>query len=744
MKPPPDGASPAPPPMFADPRRKRRHFQDRVAGWVVGAGGLATIASVLAILVFITAEVVPLWFPPTAESRAAVAIPVDAEIVAVGCDEHRELLQVLGRDGVIRFLYAADGRERAAFPFPDLGEERIVAAHRPDDRHFVVLTESRILAALVDVTVTHADRERQFEPRVRAAGTWPLPDALVAPSAFGASAPQGDSLTAIVIDHDRSPWLLAIRTEESFLGDVERSETVRPLAAERAPVSVVHVDARGTQAFLATAAGRLERWDLRKPAAPKRTDDVEAGAPITALAPLIGNQSLIVGQADGGVGVWFSVRDAAGTMRLQPVHRFEPHAATVTALAGSPRHRGFISADAAGGVRLHQATTAQTLLEIESGTEIERLIFAPKADGVIAFGAGGAVHHWDLDNPHPEVNVRALFGKLWYEGYEQPEYVWQSTGGTDAFEPKLSLVPLIIGTMKGTFYALLFAVPIAVLAALYTSQFSHPKVRALVKPTVETMAALPSVVLGFLAGLWLAPLLEPMVPALLAGVFVIPALIFGTAIAWHSAPARWRRRMSPLAEVVVLCALVLIGAQLSIALNDPLESWLFAGDFRGWLHEAGWRFDQRNNVVVGFAMGFAVIPIIFTISEDALSNVPQRLVSASLALGATPWQTALRVVLPTASPGIFSAVMIGFGRAVGETMIVLMATGNTPVLDFSIFTGMRTLSANIAVEIPEAPHGGTLYRVLFLAALLLFIVTFIVNTVAELVRQRLRRRYQDM
>ena len=115
-------------------------------------------------------------------------------------------------------------------------------------------------------------------------------------------------------------------------------------------------------------------------------------------------------------------------------------------------------------------------------------------------------------------------------------------------------------------------------------------------------------------------------------------------------------------------------------------------------------------------MGFAVIPIIFTIADDAFSSVPANLTAGSLALGASRWQTALRVVLPTASPGVFSAIMIGFGRAVGETMIVLMATGNTPVLDWSIFNGMRTLSANIAVEIPEAPYGGTLYRVLFLAA----------------------------
>ncbi len=132
------------------------------------------------------------------------------------------------------------------------------------------------------------------------------------------------------------------------------------------------------------------------------------------------------------------------------------------------------------------------------------------------------------------------------------------------------------------------------------------------------------------------------------------------------------------------------------------------------------------------------------IAEDAFSNVPQNLVAGSLALGADRWQTVTRVVLPTASPGIFSAIMIGFGRAVGETMIVLMATGNTPIMSWNPFIGFRTLSANIAVEIPEAPQGGSLYRTLFLAGLLLFVITFIINTAAELVRQRLRERYSQL
>src|SRR5205814_9183366 len=144
----------------------------------------------------------------------------------------------------------------------------------------------------------------------------------------------------------------------------------------------------------------------------------------------------------------------------------------------------------------------------------------------------------------------------------------------------------------------------------------------------------------------------------------------------------------------------------------------------------------------GLATGAAGRPIVFTIAEDSLANVPQHLRAGSLALGATRWQTAVRIVLPTASPGIFSAIMIGFGRAVGETMIVLMATGNTPVMDWNIFSGLRALSANIAVELPEAPEGGTLFRVLFLAALLLFCLTFAVNAGADLVRLRLRKKFR--
>ncbi|MCG6885725.1 MAG: ABC transporter permease subunit, partial [Proteobacteria bacterium] len=313
------------------------------------------------------------------------------------------------------------------------------------------------------------------------------------------------------------------------------------------------------------------------------------------------------------------------------------------------------------------------------------------------------------------------------------------------FEPKLSLIPISFGTLKAAFYAMLIAMPLAIMGAIFTAHFMSPRLRQVVKPTIEIMEALPTVILGFLAGLWLAPFVENNLPGIFTLLIVMPFGLLFAAWSWHFLPATFRHRVPDGWEAALLVPVIILLAYASIEASPWLETSLFGGDIRVWLkQELGINYDQRNSIVVGLAMGFAVIPTIFSITEDAIFAVPSHLVRGSLALGATPWQTMMRVVLLTASPGIFSAVMIGLGRAVGETMIVLMATGNTPVMDFNIFEGMRTLSANIAVEMPESEVGSTHYRVLFLAALVLFAFTFMVNTLAEIVRQRLRKRYSNL
>ena len=201
----------------------------------------------------------------------------------------------------------------------------------------------------------------------------------------------------------------------------------------------------------------------------------------------------------------------------------------------------------------------------------------------------------------------------------------------------------------------------------------------------------------------------------------------------------WSQRRSGLAAlaafVVVVAAMAAIAAALAVFF-DSLRLDTRGGVFGTYV--------QRNALVVAIGMSFAIIPLIFTIADDALSSVPDHLKSASLGAGATPWQTAVRVIVPSAASGLFSAVMIGLGRAVGETMIVLMAAGNTPLVSWNLFNGFQTLSAAIATELPEAARGTAHYRVLFLAALTLFGVTFVVNSVAELVRQRFRRRAYEL
>ena len=262
---------------------------------------------------------------------------------------------------------------------------------------------------------------------------------------------------------------------------------------------------------------------------------------------------------------------------------------------------------------------------------------------------------------------------------------------------------------------------------------------------IEVMAALPTVVLGFLAGLWLAPLLERMLPALAGMALVLPMLVIVASFAWHLCPLSITRHFSAGNEALMLMPILALGIGGCLWAHSLFEVWWFDGNIKTWLsNRLGIQYDQRNALVVGIVMGFAIVPVIYSIAEEALSNVPKSHIAGSLALGATRWQTVLHLVLLSASPGIFSAVMIGFGRAIGETMIVLMATGNTAVMEWNIFEGMRTLSANVAVEMGEAEVGSTHFRVLFLSALVLFVLTFVLNTAAEIVRNRLRKKYGSL
>ena len=736
----------APPITAFSTRFARRRFLDTSARRGVTLGGLLIVGSIVAIVFVIAGEAYPLLRAVEVTALTPDGGELDSPPLAITTDDYQSQT-VIVTSGAIWWLALGSGVAPARVDVPAIGSAKIESVSAIAREHLALgLSDGRVIP--IDIRFTSAPGSHDA-PEIRFAPPLALDAAGRPIRVLGHAAQESGSMTAVVTA-GKTVSISRVREETSLAGETTRDEIKNAVElATRGVPTALAIDGRGDDVFVGTDAGELVRVDVRdreprvdttKEAASRR------GSAITVLGFVLGDRTLVVGDAAGGVATWQLLPNAEGVTELVHIHSFPAHASPVTMFSASRRHKGFWTGDASGDLHYDYATTGQNLVRLSAGAQTPTAFtFTPKSDGLLVAEAAGRLLHWSVYCPHPEVSWSSLFGKLWYEGYREPAYVWQSTGGSDDFEAKFSLVPLIFGTLKGTFYALLFAVPIALASALYVSQFMHPRVKAYVKPSVEVMAALPSVVLGFMAGLWLAPAIERIVPGLIVSPLVVSALVLSTLAAWRVAPHDWRTRLAPGTEAFVLIPVVVAGLWLSFGLGSWIEGQWLRGDYRSWLGQVlGITYDQRNSLVVGIAMGFAVVPVIFTIAEDSLANVPPHLVAGSLALGATRWQTAVRVILPSASPGIFSAIMIGFGRAVGETMIVLMATGNTPVLSWSMFNGFRALSANIAVELPEAPEGGTLFRVLFVAALLLFAMTFVVNTVAELVRLRLREKYRTL
>ncbi len=268
----------------------------------------------------------------------------------------------------------------------------------------------------------------------------------------------------------------------------------------------------------------------------------------------------------------------------------------------------------------------------------------------------------DKDAALNTASWRYLLKPHQWTGYDKPEYIWQPVSQIH----KYNIVPLVIGSLKATLVALLFGVPLALGAAIYVSQLAPPRLKEWLKPGIEMLAGVPSVVLGFFA-------------------LIVMATFLQSVVGYES---------------------------------------------------------RLNAFVAGIALGLAIIPVIFSIAEDALTSVPRSYTQAALALGSSKWQAAWRIVLPAAIPGVFAAVVLGFGRAIGETMIVLMASGNASIVSWSLFDSTRTMTATIAAELAETVVDGHHYRILFLVGALLFIVTFVSNLVADVVIHRLKSRLE--
>ena len=837
---------------------------DKVANWAISIGGLLVIVAVVTIMLFLVAVAFPLAKDGELRRHDVYPLGTAKEVAWLHADEYSMVAIRVTADGLASAFHIPTGTEVAA---TDLGFAKRASAVAG------IITREQVAFGFEDGTI----RFGTFNLEVRVVTAADVPEGgedlgggdtlvngtiyrllstgdyrAIKPVWIVADPQQVSAHPIVAIDYRvggtvERPTRSFVSVDAEGVSRVSRAVIKRnlmtgaeqvtltsstlPTLPDGVNVSRVLMASTADRVMVGTREGTVYRYDVRDFSAPvlaETTRVFEPGVEVTSMAFLNSELAMIVGGSNGAVDVFMRLeREDAETTdgsMLVRARSHEPQAAPITDIAVAQRKKAMATLAADGSLWIRHSTSDQVLFKLERASDPNTpaaVMLMPRMDGALLVDREGTVDAWNFYFPHPEITLKAIFGKLWYEGYPEPTHTWQSSSGTDVFEPKFSLVPLIFGTIKATVYALLFAVPIALMGAIYTSEFVHRRVRATVKPVMEMMESLPTVVLGFVAALVLAPIIEEWIAAVILSFVSIPMGLMIGAYAWQSIPVKAQLKLEGIPKFLFMAATILAFGFVAYKLGPLFERALFYGDFKQWVNgDVGtgmpfmflvgfplcfaivacvfgrfyghtWRgklrdigrdkagrydalrwvvflaiaaflawglagiltlagydprggfvdtYSQRNALVVGFVMGFAVIPNIYTLAEDALNSVPAHLRAASLAAGATPWQTAIWVILPVAASGVFSAVMIGMGRAVGETMIVLMAAGNTPVLDWNIFSGLRTLSANIAVELPEAVKDSTLYRMLFLAALTLFVMTFVINTAAELIRQRFRKR----
>lgn len=742
-----------------------RMTKDKLFRNVMTFGGLSVIIAISLIFVYLASVVVPMFMPASMDPLARLPVPGNPQddTVHLTSEEQAEIGVRFTAQGNVSFFNLKDGQSRGEVRIALPAGARITSFAAGDLSHKAIaygLADGRIVLAEQGFEVTFRQDPNDSTKDIRTItpslhyplGATPLVvDDAGRPLKRLSIQHHGNETTAVALTEDNRLVLAAFESRSNMLtGEVTTERHSVELPGVEGEISHIVLEVKQRDLYVVHGGRFVSHYDVMNKNAPRLVQTVPVlpeGQTVTGFNILSGGLSLIVGSNTGSLAQWFLVRDDDNVNHLTHIRSFKPMSGAITVISPEHYRKGFVVGDDKGNLGIYYATSNRLLLTRSTGNEAVRVAgISPRANAILLETAGrDAIQTARVQNEYPEVSFYALWQKVWYESYQEPEYNWQSSAAVSDFEPKLSLAPLTFGTIKAAFYAMLVAVPLAVLGAIFAAYFMSAKMRGIVKPSIEIMEALPTVILGFLAGLWLAPFVDNNLAGTLLSIFLLPFSFVIAAWIWHKLPERWTQDVAPGWEAALLIPVIIFVIWLSITLGHPIEAAFFDGDMPHWVtNELGWTYEQRNSLVVGIAMGFAVIPTIFSIAEDAVFSVPKHLTTGSLALGATPWQTLFNVVLLTASPGIFSAIMVGMGRAVGETMIVLMATGNTAVMDLSIFTGFRTLSANIGVEMPEAAVGTTHYRLLFLSALVLFAFTFVVNTLAELVRQRLREKYSSM
>ncbi|WP_076585842.1 ABC transporter permease subunit [Vibrio ostreicida] len=719
-------------------RDRKRLIKDRLIRLAVSTGGVGVLAALVLIFVYLAMMVLPLFSDATLTPNVAQQSITTKKPIALGIDDFGQYAYVISQKGQVEFWPLSEGKSPSSQSVGIVEAPALFTAGSPAQGWYGFASkmgEVKLFRPQMNSVVQHD--LRVFSPSID-----------VYPDGLNLSLPSQTLLKSFVFSVSQGVTLVGYYEDQKVR---VRWQDGRGIEYRfDFPQSFPNLDQlilapNGETLYLRSGSQLVIAIRERNHFLVREVVDLSQGQnqhAVTDVKLLSGALSVLVSHQDGMVTQWFDV--------LTDERRYLTHirsfglASQLEFLLPDTYRKGFYSFFTNGTVQNHYTTSEKLVIFSRTYEKAPELAAMSSNERYLLTLSGNQLSVASVDNPFPEISLSSLWQKVWYESYPAPDYVWQTTSANDESEVKFSLIPIAFGTLKAAAFAMMFAIPIAVLGAIYTAYFMTPSLRRVVKPSIELMEAFPTVIIGFLAGLWLAPIVERNLASVAALVLLFPVSIIMIGMIWNKLPRLWINQLPNGWHAVILMPALALITFLVLEQSAALEQGLFEGDVRAFLAEHGIGFDQRNALVVGFAMGFAVIPTIFTIAEDAIFSVPKHLSDGSLALGATPWQTLIYVVLLTASPGVFSAIMMGLGRAVGETMIVLMATGNTPIMDWNILEGMRTLSATIAVEMPESEVGSAHYRVLFLAALILLVFTFAVNSLAEWVRQRLREKYRAL
>ncbi|MBT6225310.1 MAG: hypothetical protein HOI47_01500, partial [Candidatus Scalindua sp.] len=577
----------------------KRRVVDRAAHWGITLGGATVILVILTLFGFIFLEVFPLLKGASVVGKSDCSL--SGKVVSVGIDEYQEIAYAVYEDGNIDFISISDGKPIKRHSIKDVNGSTITAVCNDKGRSVMGTKDGRILSVNIGFSVSFENDDRIITPEVDDEEVVFTNEEEIAIQHIASNSDEGVSVTVFYTEGGRL-ILKSTEIEETLFGGEEKIEAITDITAMLAThaqttsdklaeqernlqVTSLAIDYFTENLYVGTAHGEVIHINVRDRENPLLLERIKVSdESVTSLDFLLGDVSLIVGDEGGKISTWMRVRDetAQSGWSLKKIHTVKPHQADITAIASSPRNKCFVTAASDGTIQLKHATSEQTLLNMKSVTMPTAIAYSPKADGILVADSSGTLTHWTISNPHPETTIKTLLGKVWYEGYEEPEYVWQSTGGSDDFEPKFSLVPLIFGTIKGTIYALIIAIPLGILSALYTSQFLHTSLKKVIKPTIEFMAALPSVILGFLAGLWLAPLMERIFPAIIIMPIFLLIFIAGAFCIWKCLPGYIKGKYSQGTEAIFLIPFFIVAILLSIYLGGLFESFLLNGDYRQW------------------------------------------------------------------------------------------------------------------------------------------------------------------